>query len=331
MPRSAPALEVVLAPRLMAAAGDLAARLATVARAVADDLGLPIPEPLVTLEAGLAEGAWQVRVRGLPLAQGVIPEGQLLADANPSSLPEGVGAEPAEHPGSGALASWVPASAAPKLDQARIAHLDAVECLVAALEWSLRRDAAELLGLDETQRLVDQAAQRYPALVREVVGKKIDTAALAQVLRALVREGVPLGDLRDVLEALARGADKTPALTVERVRAALSRTLTHRYAPHQRLDALTLDAEAEEALRGALRAGPSGPELALEPDFAEALIASIRRELAAQPRAVLLVPDELRRHVRALLESELPALPVLSFGELAPEVAVERVATVQLG
>jgi type III secretory pathway component EscV len=239
-----------------------------------------------------------------------------------------VEAEPAEHPGTGALASWVPKKAESQLASAGVVLYDAAECVTVALGAALRANAAELLGLDEAQRLLDAAAARHPALVREVVPKRIDVAGVAQVMRALVAEEIPLGDLRDVLEAIVRapqGADR-----IEAVRAGLARVITHRFAPGRRLEAIVLDPEAEEAVRGAIRAGASGPELALEPDFAEAIVAGLRREREAHPRAVLLVPGTLRRHVRRFIEGELPRLPVLSYTELLPDVEVERVGLVRL-
>jgi type III secretion protein V len=201
--------------------------------------------------------------------------------------------------------------------------------VTAALGASLRAYAAELVGLDETQRLLDAAAARHPALARAAL-QRADVARLAAVLRALVAEDVPLGDLRDVLEAIVRAPQAGDL--VESVRENLSRVITHRFAPGKRLEAIALDAEAEEAVRGALRGGPQGLSLALEPDFAEAILAGLRREREAHPRAPLLVPAELRRHLRRLVEPErdLARVPVLAYHELSAEVEVERVGIVRL-
>src|SRR5207248_10802649 len=112
-----------------------------------------------------------------------------------------------------------------------------------------------------TRRRLAETARAHPALVREVVPRRIDVAGLAEVLRRLVSEALPVGDLRDVLETIARQRDpeRDPALLTERVRAAMKRQITHRHARDHRLEALVLDAEAEEAVRGALRPGDHGP------------------------------------------------------------------------
>src|SRR5581483_1935557 len=224
LPRASPALEVAvdhqLAAQLRAATPGVEERLAQVARALSDDLGLPLPPVALTVDARLPLRGYEVRLRGVPVAQGRVPDGRLLADAGPAALPPGIDAEPAEHPATGALASWVPSSAGARLRAAGIGLLDGSGCVAASLEASLRASAAELLGLDETQRLLAETARTHPALVREVVPRRIDVAGLADVLRRLVAEALPVGDLRDVLETIARQKDpeRDPALLTERVR-----------------------------------------------------------------------------------------------------------------
>jgi type III secretory pathway component EscV len=336
LPRARAPLEVALDPQLRAATGGLDAGLALVGRAVADDLGMPVPPVAVVTDARLPLRGYEVRLRGLPVASGRVPDGRLLADAGPASLPPGVDAEPAEHPSTGALASWVPLSAAARLRAAGIALMDGAGCVAASLETALREAAPELLGLDETQRLLDETAREHPALVREVVPRRVDIATLAEVLRRLLAEGLPVGDLREVLEAIARqpAPERDAAALTERVRAAMKRQITHRHAREHRVAALELDAEAEEAVRGALRPSETGPLLALEPDLAEAILVAVRRELEAlggeRGGAVLLTPAELRRHVRRLIAREHPRLPVLAYSELSGDVQIERVGTIGL-
>jgi type III secretion protein V len=334
LPRPAPALEVALDPALAAAAPGLGARLAEVAGALSDELGVPVPAVGLTRSGLLPLRGYEIRLRGLPLGGGVVPDGKLLAEVGPAALPEGIDAQPAEHPATGGLASWVAVSAAPRLKAAGVPILDGVECVAARLAATLRTCAPELLGLDETRRLLDGVARDYPALVREVVPRRIDTPGLADVLRRLVGEGLSIRDLRDVLEAIARAPDPSErdlAVVTERVRGALRRHITHRHARDRRVEALLLDSEAEEAIRGALRATAAGPQLALEPELAESLLGALGRELEGLgPGAVIVTSAELRRHVRRLVEGEHPLLPVLAYHELLPDVEVERVGTIRL-
>jgi type III secretory pathway component EscV len=106
--------------------------------------------------------------------------------------------------------------------------------------------------------------------------------------------------------------------------------ITHRFSANRRVAALLLDLEAEEAVRGALRPAGDGVALALEPDLADALLASVDREIEAHKAPVILTAPELRRHVRRIIEGEHPRLPVLAYPELAADVEVEQVGTIRI-
>jgi type III secretion protein V len=216
--------------------------------------------------------------------------------------------------------------------------LDGPATVTARLDSALRAAAPELIGLDETQRLLDGIARAQPALVRALVPARADVTLVADVLRRLVAEGVSVRDLPSVLEALTRAAadSREPALLTERVRAQLPRLITHRFASGssvaggRHVSALMLDPDAEEAVRGALRPSGEGVVLALEPDLADALLASVDKEAGAHKSPVILTSAELRRHVRRLVEGEHPRLPVLAYQELLSDVEVEQVGTIRI-
>jgi type III secretion protein V len=338
VPSPPPPVEVALDPALAAASPSLEPQLAQAGVALAEDLGLLLPPIRLTRDARLPLRGYEIRLRGVPLAEGHIPDGRLLVEVAPGKLP--VEAQPTEHPVTGAPAAWVPVSIAASLARGGQPPLDGPAAIVARLDSTLRSAAAELLGIDETQHLLDAAARQQPALVREVVPRRIDVPLLAEVLRRLIVEGVSIRDLPSVLEALALPSDgeRDPAQLTERVRAALKRLITHRFAHDRHLAALMLDSDAEEAVRGALRPSGSGVVVALEPELHDALLASIARQLQPAERPlgggarppVIVTSAELRRHVRRLIEGEHPRLPVLAYHELLGDVQVEQVGTIRI-
>jgi flagellar biosynthesis protein FlhA len=335
-PRPPVALEVALDPALQAAAPTLESRLGQVTRAVADDLGVVVPPLRLAIDARLPLRGYEIRLRGIPVADGIIPDGRLLVDVPPGKLPAGVDGQPIDHPATGALASWVPSSAVARLGASGLGLLDGPGAVAARLDSALRAAAPELLGLDEAQRLLDGVAAERPALVRALVPGRLDLGLVADVLRRLVAEGVSIRDLSAVLEALARsvegpgGPTRDAAALTERVRAQLKRVITHKFSSNRRVAALLLDLEAEEAVRGALRSSGEGVVLALEPELADALLASVDKEMEAHKAPVILTSPELRRHVRRLVEGEHPRLPVLAYPELAADVEVDQVGTIRI-
>ena len=75
----------------------------------------------------------------------------------------------------------------------------------------------------------------------------------------------------------------------------------------------------EDAVRGAIDRRDGTQILALEPAIAQDIVAAMRGKLSA---GVILVSGDIRRHLRSLLEPELPEVAVLAAHELAPGTAV---------
>jgi type III secretion protein V len=206
--------------------------------------------------------------------------------------------------------------------------------LVAAVGEALRHHAAELLGIEEVQHLLDGLATHKPALVHELVPARLELRRVADVLRRLVAEDLSIRNLADILEALGERVEqqKEPGALVEQVRAhALRRYITHKYAAGGRLEAYLLEPAVEEALREALRDTPAGQPLLLEPDLSQDLVAAVRARLgSADPaRPVIVTSAELRPHLRSLVVAVDPDIAVLSFGELSP--ALELVPRGHIG
>jgi type III secretion protein V len=178
----------------------------------------------------------------------------------------------------------------------------------------------ELLGVDRVAALVEKTAAHSPVLVREVVPKLVTLPALTEVVRQLAREQVPVDDLGGVLEAIALApSTKDHAALVEHVRGHLRRQISARWAPRGQLAVYTVDAMIEDAVRGAIDRRDGTQILALEPAIAQDIVAAVRGKLSA---GVILVSGDIRRHLRSLLEPELPDVAVLAAHELAPGTAV---------
>jgi type III secretion protein V len=150
--------------------------------------------------------------------------------------------------------------------------------------------------------------------------------------RRLVEEGISLRNLPDILGALAEWAphDRDPVVLTERVRAALRRTITHRYAGDSgTLAAYLLDPMIEDAIRDAVQKTATGSYLALEPQLSQDIVAAVGRAVGpAAAGAVVLTGAEIRRYVRRLIETEHPNLAVLSYQELSPDAQVQPVGRI---
>jgi type III secretion protein V len=212
----------------------------------------------------------------------------------------------------------------------------AADALLKALDSVLIQQAERFVGVQEVSDLLDGAAEQYPALVKEVL-RQVAPQKVAEVLRLLLRESIPLRNLRDVLEALAEwgSRERDAAGLAEFVRIGLKRYMTSRYADANRcLAALIIDATAEDAVRRALTDTPAGVLLMLPPQRVAELRNGLGRELAKlaatdATHPVLITNVDVRRHVRQVLEAICPNITVLSYQELTSDVEVRPLGTVR--
>ena len=294
------------------------------------DLGVALPGLRARANPQLAPREARIALQEVPALSLTLPEGRHLALAAADELPS-LGVEAgtaATDPDDGGPAAWVRPEDTEALGAAGIPVLDAAAVVARALGAAVRRRASSLLGLQETQAMLDQLERAYPALVRHVVPKPVSLALLADVLRRLVDEGVSVRPLREILEALAVHAprERDPVALTEHVRAGLKRQITHRFAEGGALDVFLVDPAIEDAIRDGVQRTATGSYLALAPDLSREIIGAVKAEAEhALPGLpfVLVTQADVRRFLRRLVEVDVPDAVVLSFQELAPDVRLE--------
>ena len=202
--------------------------------------------------------------------------------------------------------------------------------MLESAESILRRHAAEFLGIQEVNNLLEKSSQQYGALIKEVL-RVVSVQCIAEVFRNLVAEGIPIRNIRDIFEALVEwgGKEKDPAALTEFVRIGLKRYLTSRYVQADRsLPAYVMQPAAEEQIRKANLGAAAGNLPGLAPDAVNLLLSNLQvlREALNQPLLengeILLVAIDIRRQVKKLIENEFPDITVLSYQELVMPVNI---------
>jgi type III secretion protein V len=85
----------------------------------------------------------------------------------------------------------------------------------------------------------------------------------------------------------------------------------------------------EDAVRSSLERRDGAAVLALEPAIAQDIVAAVKAKLGRGP-AVILTSGDVRRHLRTLLEPELPEVAVLAAHELSPGTAVHTAGRIEV-
>ena len=191
--------------------------------------------------------------------------------------------------------------------------------LADAVGAAVRAHAHLFIGVQETQWILDRVGTEYPGLVAEVQ-KVMPVLRIAEVLKRLLEEHVPIRNQRAILESLVNwGAkEKDLLLLTEYVRGDLGRFIAHRASGGGQLAAIVLDVEVEQTIRQAIKQTPAGNFLTLEPQQIDQLLASLENLVGANPPPNLAVVTsmDIRRYFRRMIAQRLDWLQVYSFQEL---------------
>ncbi len=210
--------------------------------------------------------------------------------------------------------------------------LDAVALVPLFARETILRSAGQLVGIQETQLLLNRVEGSYGDLVREAV-RSAPLPRLAEVFRRLVAEGVSLRNMRQVLEAVAEWAPReaSPAMLTEYVRVGLRQQICHAVAgPDMTLQVLLIEDDLAIDLLASVRHTVAGD--VLQPPGADQLVAHLRQQLQEITHGggcpVIVTTLELRRHLRDLLARYGLEVCVLSHPEVAPGFRTNVINTI---
>jgi type III secretion protein V len=220
---------------------------------------------------------------------------------------------------------WVPGA------QAGVKTWNNEEVLGRHLDYAVRRNVRELIGLQEVQRLLHSVQRDAPELAAEVA-RAAPVQRIAEVLRRLLQEGIPIRNLHAIFEGLVIWAprEQDPVALTELVRIHLGRYITSRYVgSSRRLAAILFEPSLLERVNDAVERSPRGNLLLLSPAVAQDVREQVRGLLGATAHHVVAVASsDVRRYVKTLIEPVAPQLPVLSFQEVDEDVALQPVGWV---
>ncbi len=316
--------------------GQMLARVKTLRRHLAQDLGFLIPPVHISDNLRLKAREYVVSLRGVEIGRWQTEGNCLLAvstEAQPRPLPGRETREPAY----GAPARWIQPAVEDEALAAGYSVVDQGTVIGTHLAELIRRHAHELLGRGETKRLLDSLNDSHPKLVEELVPKILSLGEVQRVLQQLLRERVSIRDLGTILEALVETAPQNRGLTqmVEAARQSLGRRLTQPLLEGDgTLRVLALEPALEEELMALVSPDrsrlPSGGNIPILKRISDSL-KSLMGPAFSSAQPVLLCSSPARYHLKRWLEPAFPRLTVLAPAEIAPDVAVRAVGLVRQG
>ncbi|GIX04657.1 MAG: flagellar biosynthesis protein FlhA [Planctomycetaceae bacterium] len=312
-----------------ATGGDLLDRVTRIRNKIAQELGMILPKVRIRDNVRLNPRAYQIRLKGVPIAWGELyPEGLLAIDTGGASgpLPGIETRDPAfQRP-----AWWIEPAQKERAELLGYQVVEPSAVLVTHLTELVREHADELLSRQQVHELLNHLKERAPRVVEELIPDLLKPAQVHHVLSNLLRERIPIRDLETILETLGEYAERTKDLTIltEYVRHALSRTICQLYRDHQRvLHVITLEPALEDVLAAGIEFTERGFMVKIPPAVAEAVTSALTHQLQQLTRLgyppVVLCSPQIRAGLRHILQNSLPKVAVLSLNEVTRDTHVQ--------
>ena len=312
-------------------------RIKALRRQFAETMGFVVPPIHIRDNLQLRPNEYAIMLKGVEVAKADVLPGHLLA-IDPGTGQKGVVQGIAtKEPAFGLPALWIPEDGREQAQMAGYTVVDASSAIATHLSELVKRYGHELLGRQEVQALLDEVGKSHPKLVEELIPTMVPLGTVVRVLGNLLKEGIPVRDLRSILEAIFDQASnsKDPELLTEYARQALARTITKQYqASDGSLQVITLDPRLDRSLADQVAALPPGAALQLDPTVSHKLLTGIKqaaeRVAARGQQPIIICSQAVRRHLRRHSDRILHSVPVMGFNEVDSFVRLQSLDTVRV-
>ncbi|MDD4910866.1 MAG: flagellar biosynthesis protein FlhA [Sideroxydans sp.] len=298
--------------------GDLLRRIKGIRKKFTQEMGFLPPAVHIRDNLDLHPNAYRITLKGAEIGSGEAYAHQHLA-INPGNVSGILPGVPTKDPAFGLPATWIDAGMRDQAQAMGYTVVDAGTVVATHMSHLIHLHAAELLGRQELQQLLDHLGKLAPKLTEDLIPKLLSLTTVQKVMQNLLDEGMHIRDMRTILETLAEHATQVqdPAVLTALVRVALGPAIVQQFYPsEQELQVIGMDKELEYVLGQALQAGGN----AIEPGLANTLLREARNAAEAQERlglpTVLLVPGGIRELLARFLKRALPQLKVISHEEV---------------
>jgi flagellar biosynthesis protein FlhA len=313
--------------------GPLVRRITAIRKEVSQGLGFVVPSVRVRDDLALGPNLYRIKIGQTVVAEDIIYPDRKLAIPSDSSNVKIDGLDVKE-PSFGIDATWIYQDRQAEAEAQGYVVIEPEAVLATHLSQVLYKHAGELIGQDEVQELLDNLAKTAPSLVQSVVPKLMPLHNITAIVRNLLKERIPISDMRRILEVLSEMAGRNLGVAElsEALRPYLVELLIQQSVPlSQPIPVITIDSDFEHLLINTARQSDS-EQLMLDGALAQRLVKSLtttnEEQIAKGQKPHLVVAPVIRRKLSMFLRQYLPELVVLSFAELPEARKVEVVATI---
>lgn len=318
--------------------GDLLERIAQIRRQTALDLGIVLPSIRVRDNLQLSPNTYQIKLKGIAIESGeVYPERSLAMNSTGNTEDPNLPGINAIEPAFGLPALWIEEKDKDYAETYGYTVVSPSAVISTHLTEVIKKNSAEILSRADVQQLIDNLQKEVSEDYVNDLMKELNAADVQQVMQNLLRERVPVRDLKTILEtiSLQNKISKNYDFLTEQTRQALSRNICKQnLADTGELLAITLSPDVENTI--AQGVSPDGHSLTLDPDFTRRLLDSMNSELekaisSTGNQPIILCSSPIRLAFRRLIERTYPQITVMSYNEISSNTKAKSVGIIKVG
>ena len=306
--------------------GELLGRIKGVRKKLSQDLGFLIPSVHIRDNLDLSPNSYRITLMGVTFGEAEVqPEREMAID--PGHVFGKIQGTPTKDPAFGLDAVWISKQDSDKALSLGYTVVDCATVIATHLSQVLSNNCASLIGQEEVQNILNIVAKSQPKLVNGLVPSVVS-------LGLLTSEGVPVRDMRTILETLVQYAPRSqdPEVLTAACRIGLRRLIIQDIAGDEKvLPVITLAPDLEKVLTKSLETG-GATGIGIEPGLADRLQKSLSEssadeEMKGEP-SILLTSGVLRSTMSRFVKNTIPALRVLSYQEIPDDKQIRIVSVV---
>ena len=299
------------------------------------DMGFVIP-PVQLKDSGLLNpNQYVIYIKGEQVAGGDVLVDHYLGLA-PSDEEDVIDGIETIEPAFGIKAKWISEDKKVKAELIGYTLIDPTSVIITHLSEIIKEHAHELLNRQEVNNMLENLKKTNEVIVNEIIPHIVSVSDLQKVLCKLLEEKVPIRDLELILETMADFAPKIKDIDMltEYVRQALKRTISRKFSEAGQIKVVTLDANIENAIMGAIKKMEGGSYLALDQPTIQKIITATTNELDKIKDLVndlvVITSPVVRVYFKKLVNQFYQNVTVLSFSEMDNDIQIQALGNISI-
>lgn len=279
---------------------------------------------------------YEFLLKGVKVGDGKVEVDKFLVLNTTNEPIKDIDGIPTKDPVSNSDALWIDAKDKDEALSRGYIVVDVATVITTHISELIKQYAEDIITRQDVKDRIDSLKDSFPSLVDD--SSQVPLSVIHQVLKELLRDGIPIKDMITILETIIEVAPKTqnnPIIILDYVRSALARVITDTFKSEDgNIKFFTIPAESESYLLQKMQDNQYGRNFILVIAETTALIQALNqvvqkaREMQITP--ILLVDTSIRYALARFARTNNIQLIVLGNAEISANARFEHFGEIEL-